>query len=257
MSDDSRLDVVAMNPSDPTSERRRPIHEDTRERGEKEYLVGIDSKEPMTIEEYLQGLTFQDKMNLLFGKGIVLGKSGTGEEKESKKTLLNAAKIAIGVSIMAVVIMISVQVANQSNANNQANLLNNAQKEELLSQALPTISHETILTSVERQLALYNNEELKKISDYLDMRGNRGATMTSIRMQKAKKENAYLYLAQNRPFFEDGESEEEIEEKLELYDKLEDKIIQSIVMSEEALSAFDGTGTTSILKSLVPKYNRF
>lgn len=248
------LASLDINPEDENRKKQDKTTEQIQEstaKGEK-HFIKYEDDEVLLVNDFIRNLNFKDKINLLFGKDVQ-AKSAKKEATISDR-MAYWAKLFLGLSIMVVVFQLALAGMNASSASRDQSLNNSLTKEEIASQTVQVMTPTLIAKNVEREISLYNNEEASKIQDYLIMRGNRGATMTSIRMQRAKKENTYLYLAQNRPYFEAGDTPEEIAANMEEYTRLEDKIIESIVLSEEALNAFNTTSASTVLQYLLPQY---
>ena len=70
----------------------------------------------------------------------------------------------------------------------------------------------------------------------------------------AAKTSENVVLAVFEPLFEFDEKGATNAEGLKQYHRLEDIIIEAIVLSEEALNTFNTKSTTTGLKSLLPRY---
>lgn len=130
--------------------------------------------------------------------------------------------------------VIDTAIDNSINNNNNNNINNNAN----ISINKKTNSDE-IVNNIYIMLSEANKAQAKKIEDYLDNMANKISTVNTIKSSKKQKEDAYIYMIENK-----GEISEEI--LLEL----EDIILREIALNEKLIKLFDGTVTKDKVNSI-------
>lgn len=220
--------------------------------GEKKFLRYEDG-EVLHVNEYIKTLNFIEKVKLLFGKDTETETEEITEEAPSKSVKKSIYTILFGICLMLSVLYLAFtgvqSLLGLNGGTSNPNTYINQPSEigsgtETQAEYFQENEWSNISDTVTSEIALYNREETRKIEDYLDMRANRGSTLTAIKMQRTKKENTYFYLAQNRDYFKNNLAD---------YEKLEKQIVASLSFSEQALYAFTQNNTAPLLRSLLAK----
>lgn len=189
--------------------------------GEKEF-IRFENGEVEHLNDFINGLKFSERFNLLFGE-------------ENRKEI----KIII---VSMVVVLFLVIGLSTLRGGNRTQIPSNKAEVNIDMEYFSKDEWSNVSIAVESELSIYETEEVRKIRDYLDVRGNRGATLTSLRTQRSKKENTYLYLKQNKGYYRDN---------LDEYEKMEEMIVSSLAFSQKAINAFDSRDVVSELKQLI------
>lgn len=210
-------------------------------RGDKEFIRFEEDRDE--IYDFINNLEFSDKIRILFGKKVMKG--GQTMDKENIVNNKAASKLfRIIVSVLLVALMSIIVIKGMG----EKEVLLPAEENQPVISTEQNISESSgeewvkVKSNIEAELNLYEREELRRINDYLNNRGNRGATITALKTQRSKKENSYYYLVQNKTSFDDN---------MGSYETLEERLVESLAFSEKALGAFDGRTPVKTLKSMV------
>lgn len=187
----------------------------------------------------------------------ILNKDNINKEIEKKKkyfdkqSFLNILIIAF---ILVSALFIYFYYFSDSNGNievatNPGVLANMTQEE--LNKSNPNTSNDinytkdTLIKAIGDEIRSTNTKELQKVSDYLELKANRGSSVSTIEKHKSNKESLYILLIENKSLFSKDE---------ESYQSIENLIVKSVAMSEEFLTAFDSSSTKTVLKEVIEKY---
>lgn len=107
------------------------------------------------------------------------------------------------------------------------------------------VTKDELISDIKAEVKSINTMEVKRINDYLDIKGNRVSTQSSVKDFKSSKEQLYRKLVINKELFKKDEG---------TYFELEELIIKSIAMSQEFLAAFEEGGNKISFKDIIDKY---
>ena len=134
------------------------------------------------------------------------------------------------------------QLENESNTNDYVFYKEN---ESISDESVTDLSKGEIAEKITANVRNYNTEELKKVQNYIDLKGNRVSTVSTIKKNKKEKENLYIYLTKNQKLFKKDK---------EFYDEIENLLIKSIAMSEEFIVAFNDDSINIRLQEIIDCY---